>query len=316
MFLPLGDAPTEPGPRPWVNHALVALNVAVYVVGLFTLRGAGEHLVWTQTWGLVPAAPRLSTFFTHMFLHGGFLHVAGNMLMLWVFGAGVERRLGHLGYLLTYLSCGLAAALFFLLLNPGSTVPMVGASGAIFGIAGFYFVAFPRNNVLVLFWMFFIFTFWVPARLLVGVMFLMDLFNMVAHYGEMEGGGTAFAAHVGGFLCGVLLALALRATRPRVERVATSAGEDGEVTLAIQEARRAIEDGAYTDARDRLEYVLRERLHSRQAPEAALLLGHLLARIDGRPEAALPLLQFAARQHADPASRREALQEILRIRGA
>lgn len=315
MFLPLGDAPSEPGPRPWVNYALIALNVAVYVFGLFTLRGTGEHVVWTQTWGLIPVAPRVPTLFTHMFLHGSFLHIGANMLMLWVFGGTVERRLGHVAYLLTYLTCGLAAALFFLLLNAQSTVPMLGASGAIFGIAGYYFVAFPRNRVLVLFWMLFIFTFWVPARLLVGVMFLMDLFNMIAHYGEMEGGGTAFAAHVGGFLCGAGLAAAVRATRLRSERIPTSPEQDVQVAGAIRDARRELEGRQYDEARQRLGRILREQPQSREAPEAALLLGHLLYRVDGRPEAALELFKFAARLHADPRRRQEAADEIRRIRG-
>ncbi len=315
MFLPLGDAPSEPGPRSWVNHALIATNVAVYLIGLFALRGPAEHVVWTQTWGLIPVAPRAPTLFTHMFMHGSFLHIAANMLMLWVFGGTVERRLGHLAYLLTYLTCGLAAALFFLLLNAQSTVPMLGASGAIFGIAGYYFVAFPRNRVLVLFWMLFIFTFWVPARLLVGVMFLMDLVNMFVHYGEMEGGGTAFAAHVGGFLCGAGLAAAVRATRPRAERLPSSPEQDLRVAATIRDARRDLEEGRYGEARQQLASVLQDDPQSRDAPEAALLLGHLLYRVDGRPEAALELFTFAARLHPDPRSRQEALGEIRRMRG-
>lgn len=315
MFLPIGDAPTVRGPRPWVNHVLIGVNVAVYVAGLFTLHGEAEHLAWTQSWGLVPIAPRAATFLTHMFLHGGILHLAGNMLMLWVFGANVERRLGHLGYLLTYLACGLAAALFFLLLNPLSTVPMVGASGAIFGIAGFYFVAFPRHSVHVLFWMVFIFTFWMPARLLVGFMFLMDLWFTFAHYGEMQGGGTAFAAHVGGFLGGAGLAFALRATRPRTERVPAESAADDEALALLEQARLLLEGRRYDEAQAVLSEILHQQLHTREAPEAALLLGHLLARVQGRPEAALEVLAFAARLHPDPEARQAASREIARIRG-
>jgi membrane associated rhomboid family serine protease len=148
------------------------------------------------------------TLVTAMFLHGGFLHLAGNMLFLWIFGGNVEDRLGHFGFLIFYLSCGLLAGFAQVLAAPTSPIPMIGASGAIAGVLGAYFMLFPRSRVLTLFW----FLFWVrlvyvPAVFFLGVWFLMQLLSLPQGVGGVAStaGGVAFAAHVGGFIAGLLL---------------------------------------------------------------------------------------------------------------
>jgi membrane associated rhomboid family serine protease len=212
MFLPIGDTPNDHVLKPYVNWALVALNVLVFLLAKAASGGAAYH-AFTMEWGFTPVAPRVETFFTSMFMHADFMHLASNMLFLWIFGDNVESRLGHLGYLLTYLACGLAAVLFFRLLGPDSTVPLVGASGAIFGVTGFYFLAFGRNQVKVLTWFFVVTVFLVPARIVLGVYLALNLFNMLREGGK-AGGGVAYGAHVGGFALGLLLAFLLRRAAP------------------------------------------------------------------------------------------------------
>ncbi len=315
MFIPLGDAPNDSDRAPWVNHGLIAVNVLVYVWALFSLGGDAGYARWVRNWGFVPLAPRLETFFTHMFMHGGFWHLAGNMLFLWVFGDNVERRLGHAGYLLFYLASGLAAVLLFRAFDPSSTVPLVGASGAIFGVEGFYFLAFPRNQVRVLVWIFFVFTFWVPARIVLGFSFLTNLLLTLSPSASgSAGGGVAYAAHVGGFVAGLAMAAAIRLATPRADRVAVPV-PSGRGAASIETARRLLTEGRMGEAEPILLDVLRNRVHEPEAPEAALLLGLLLSRIRGRPEAARGPLRFAARLHPDPRARAEARAELDRIGG-
>jgi len=125
VFIPLGDAPNYADSRPWVNYGLIALNVGVYLWALVAHPGDAAYQSWVNEWGFVPAAPRLETFFTSMFMHAGFWHLAFNMLFLFIFGDNVEGRLGHVGYLLAYLACGLAAVLLFRALDPSSTLPQM-----------------------------------------------------------------------------------------------------------------------------------------------------------------------------------------------
>jgi membrane associated rhomboid family serine protease len=173
--------------------------------------------------GLVPAAFSVVTLFTSMFLHGGFLHFAGNMLYLWIFGDNVEDRMGHGRFLVFYLLCGIAAALAQTVTNPDSVVPMVGASGAIAGVMGAYFVLYPRSRILTLLPFF---VFWqlieVPAIFLLGIWFLMQFLSGVvgsivtATAGEAAG-GIAFWAHVAGFVAGISAVWIFR--RPERQRV-------------------------------------------------------------------------------------------------
>jgi membrane associated rhomboid family serine protease len=158
-----------------------------------------------------------------MFLHGGFLHVAGNMLYLWIFGDNVEDRMGHGRFLVFYLLCGVAAALAQTITMPDSVVPMVGASGAIAGVMGAYFVLYPRSRIVTLLPFFFFFqVIEVPAILFLGIWFVMQFLSgvgsIVSTIGRGGTGGIAFWAHVAGFVAGITgVALFRRPERQRVE---------------------------------------------------------------------------------------------------
>jgi membrane associated rhomboid family serine protease len=204
------------GRFPSVTLALIVANVAVFL---------WELTVWPaaiQVFGAVPwrimvrgyspgGLPPVLTLLTSMFLHGGFLHLAGNMLFLWIFGPNVEDRLGHVGYLAFYLFCGLLAGVAQVLAAPASKVPMVGASGAIAAVLGAYLLLFPRSRVLTLVFLVIIFRLiYLPAVLFLGVWFVLQLVSLP----EGSSGGVAFAAHVGGFLAGMILVWVFGASRP------------------------------------------------------------------------------------------------------
>jgi membrane associated rhomboid family serine protease len=164
-------------------------------------------------WAVVPAQFAWLTVLTSMFLHGGWLHILGNMLYLWIFGDNVEDRLGHVRFAAFYLFCGAAAALAHVYINPGSKIPTIGASGAIAGVMGAYFVLYPRSRVLALVPLFII---WeiveVPAIFFLGLWFVMQFFAGVGSISDAspDSGGVAFWAHIAGFAAGSLAVLALR----------------------------------------------------------------------------------------------------------
>jgi membrane associated rhomboid family serine protease len=207
---------------PWVTFALIGLNIAVYLWGL-TLgeRGYEELLL---TYGLVPADFSWLTLLTSMFLHGGLGHVASNLLSLWIFGDNVEDRFGHGRFLVFYLLAGTAAALAQVWANPASTIPLVGASGAISGVMGAYLVMFPHSRILVLLFLFlFIDIIEIPALVYLGVWFL---YQILSGMGSANGGGEmiAFWAHVGGFTTGLVLVFIFR--QPEREQPDWWAGND------------------------------------------------------------------------------------------
>ena len=187
---------------PVVTIALITINVLVFLYELSLGRAVDA---FTLYWGLVPAAFSWVTVLTSMFLHGGLMHVAGNMLYLWIFGDNVEDRMGHGRYLVFYLLCGIAAALAQTITVPDSVVPMVGASGAIAGVMGAYFVLYPHSRVLM--WVPIFFLFEVPAVFFLGFWFLTQLLSGVTSGLAASGqvGGVAFWAHVAGFAAGALL---------------------------------------------------------------------------------------------------------------
>ncbi|HUA63111.1 MAG TPA: rhomboid family intramembrane serine protease [Verrucomicrobiae bacterium] len=205
---------------PVVTIVIILLNVLVFVhqVQLEWLdpRGFNQFM---RLYSLRPASliAHPSELLTSMFLHAGILHILGNMLFLWVFGTGVEDVLGHFKYLIFYLVCGVIAGLSQVAVNPFSHVPMLGASGAIAGVMGAYLVKFPRSSVVMLFWLLFVFTFDLPAWAVLVYWFLLQLFNGVGSIGESQYavGGTAFFAHIGGFVAGLVL---MRMFGPRERR--------------------------------------------------------------------------------------------------
>ncbi|HTR64636.1 MAG TPA: rhomboid family intramembrane serine protease [Terriglobales bacterium] len=201
---------------PVVNYFLIVLNLVIY---LFEAVLPPDNLnLLIYQFGLVPwhvtalltgsrslnPVAVLTPFLTSMFLHGGWMHVIGNMWFLWIFGDNIEDYLGHFKYLGFYLFAGVAAALTQVLLTPALRVPTVGASGAIAGVMGAYFILYPRARVLT--WL--VFFFYLPAWVILGYWFLVQFFSARASslsYASQSSGGVAFWAHVGGFITGLVL---------------------------------------------------------------------------------------------------------------
>ncbi|HYV58234.1 MAG TPA: rhomboid family intramembrane serine protease [Candidatus Nitrosopolaris sp.] len=207
-MIPLRD--TVPSATfPVVNYAIIAANVLVFLYQL----SLGPHFeAFLHTYGLVPRHFTLLALMTSMFLHGGWFHLLGNMLYLYIFGDNVEDRLGHGRYLVFYLLCGAAAGAVQAWTSPHSSLPMVGASGAIAGVSGAYFLFFPTSRVVTLVPIFlFLQVVEVPAVFFLAIWFVWQFVSGVATLGgKSEVGGVAFWAHIGGFLAGMVLAPALR----------------------------------------------------------------------------------------------------------
>jgi membrane associated rhomboid family serine protease len=321
MFLPIGDAPNPKG-VPIVTYALVAVNVAVYLfvnVPLGQRRADSSdpafpeyvQVVSRQVGGRVPvsqivrqtsaydlfafehgyrpAAPRAINLLTCMFLHGGFMHLFGNMLFLWIYGDNVERALGALGYLLWYLGTGVVATLAHGLVFSSSDMPLVGASGAISGILGFYFVWFPRNVVRMLVFLppFLLNVFEIPARIVLGMFLVFDNLLPFLFAGES---GVAHGAHIGGFLVGGAAAWLMEkrsrdAPPRRLEPVAAPGGRET-VRTALAEGRLADAARAY--------FALPAGVRGAVTPDEAVALASWLRR-EGHTDAALVLLRRVVR---------------------
>ena len=213
-MIPLRDVIPSRTP-PVVTVTLIILNALAW---FFELSMPREVLTeFLQAWGVVPAAFVPVTLVSSMFLHGGWSHVIGNMWWLWIFGDNVEDRLGHGRFVVFYLLCGAVAAFGQMVLNPNSMVPMIGASGAIAGVMGAYFVLYPQSRVLTLIPLI---IFWdvieLPAIFLLGFWFVMQLFSAgaIAVTANTGGGGVAFMAHVAGFVAGVAGVFVFRQKQP------------------------------------------------------------------------------------------------------
>ncbi len=197
---------------PYVTYALIAVNIIVFLMywPLFAdPRALGQFF---DNWALVPEnvadGRNVHGLMTSMFLHGGFLHLAGNVLFLWIFGDNLEEEMGHVGYLIFYLASGVAAGLAHVIAAPWSVVPTVGASGAIAGVMGAYLLFYPKARVDVLFIFIIIFkVFPIPAWVMLGVWFALQIFNGAG--ADMGTGGVAYWAHAGGFLIGIVFAFPL-----------------------------------------------------------------------------------------------------------
>lgn len=200
------------GQTPYVTYALIATNIAVFLAYWFTHQADYALDDFFYKWGLVPqlvlSGQNLPSLITHMFLHGGWMHLGGNMLFLWIFGDNLEDLMGHAKFLLFYLIGGLAAAALQIAVDPTSQISMVGASGAIAAVLGGYLLLFPRARVdVVLILIIFYKVFPVPAWMMLGLWFGIQLFDGVTT--PVQDGGVAYYAHVGGFIAGLLLCLPL-----------------------------------------------------------------------------------------------------------
>ncbi len=226
MLMPLGDDNSDRTTTPYVTYALVGINVLVFVL----LQQMGENQ-FTYAWSYVPREittgqdligsfnvgggqvrlfdspkPIYLTLISAMFMHGGFSHIGGNMLYLWIFGDNVEDRMGHAKFLAFYLLTGLLASLAQIAVGPSSIIPNLGASGAIAGVLGAYLILFPKKGVRVM--MGYSVTM-VPAIVVVGLWGLMQFIGGFGQVGR-EGGGVAYMAHVGGFIAGMVLVFLFR----------------------------------------------------------------------------------------------------------
>ena len=213
MF-PIGDDRDLRGGLPIVTWALIALNVVAFFTEIARPEAALQSFI--QAWGVIPreyaaghdiapliGAPFWVTLFSSMFLHGGWMHLGGNMLYLWIFGDNVERSMGGLKFLIFYLICGLAASFAHIMFNLGSSMPAVGASGAISGVLGGYLLLFPSNRVRVI-------TYGriasVPAIVVIGLWIVLQFVNGIGSVARTdETAGVAYMAHIGGFVAGLVL---------------------------------------------------------------------------------------------------------------
>ena len=200
---------------PFVTVTIILLNAAAWIFEISLSQRELEQFV--RLYGVVPAAFSPVTLVTSMFLHGGWLHIIGNMWWLWIFGDNVEDTFGHGRFIIFYFLCGITAALGQIVMDPTSMTPTIGASGAIAGVMGAYFVLYPRSRVLTLVPIFFFINVYeVPAIFLLGFWFLLQLVNagaVATTAGTTGGGGVAFAAHVAGFVVGVLGVFVFRKQR-------------------------------------------------------------------------------------------------------
>ncbi len=317
MLLPLGDSPNPRRPA-FVTYAILLANVAVFLAFTVPLSATGvdardplleEYVdsvlrnlphpamqrelmaqisaydLFIFRYGFRPADPSLLTLFASLFLHAGFFHLFGNLLFLWIYGDNVEAHLGRARYLALYLGGGMAATLTHAAVDLGSDLPLVGASGAISGVLGAYFIWFPHNRVRLFLWLFpFIAnTVYVPARLVLGLYLIVDNLLPFLARGGIDSGGVAYGAHIGGFVAGVGTAWWL----DRKEVVAppaefeTAGGAAG--GLDIEASLRAGEFERAAQAYFALPAAATRRL---LAPQSMLALGTWLRR-DGHPHAAL-----------------------------
>lgn len=214
-MIPLRDTTKSAG-FPFVNFTLIIICALTF---LYEVSLGRNMIVFIYEYGLIPAdvfssSPntgfydRSYPFFSSMFLHGGWLHLIGNMLFLYIFGDNVEGRMGHFKYLVFYIICGLAAAVFQFVTNINSDIPMVGASGAISGVLGAYITFYPRSKILTLVPIFFfIQLIHIPAAVFIFIWFIIQFLSGVSTLGvPKETGGIAFWAHIGGFVAGLILA--------------------------------------------------------------------------------------------------------------
>ena len=213
-MIPLGDASRRPFNFPIMTALLISANALVFILELL----GGDAFI--NRWSMVPAnimaGQGYVTILTAMFMHAGWLHILGNMLFFWVFGPEIEDVMGPLRYLIFYLLGGLVATAAQILVDPTSTVPNLGASGAIAGVMGAFLITYPRDRIrTILFLGWFVQVAFIPAILLVGFWFLTQLFSEVGALAQVQSDGVAYMAHIGGFIFGALTARLFESHRRR-----------------------------------------------------------------------------------------------------
>ena len=328
MILPLGDTPNPRG-VPFLTYAIIALNLAVYVLLTVPLAtpvkltdpllpeyvriiaidappdtSLRELLAHVTNYDLFvfrhayrPAAPSLSGLFASLFLHANFVHLFGNMLFLWIYGDNVEHRLGPVRFVVGYLGTGVAATLVHSVLTPHSPLPLIGASGAISGVLGFYFRWFPHNEVrLLVLFPFFVHVFLLPARLVLGMYLLLDNILPLLTAATLEGGGIAYGAHLGGFLAGfaatwLMDRRAIAATPPEYRHPGTAAPSPADAAPAL---RALIGTENFADAAE-LYFSLPRSMARRVVPAPDLLALADWLRLHGHARAALTVYERTAR---------------------
>lgn len=213
-MMPIGEDNSSEKSVPIVTYSLIALNFLFFLLEL----GSGENFI--TDWAFIPNRFRMnpvsniSTIFTSMFMHGGWLHLGGNMLYLWIFGDNVEDRLGKIKYLLFYLFCGIVATFAQYAFNPSSEIPNIGASGAIAGVLGAYIFFFPKNSIEVLIGNTIAH---LPALIVIGFWFFIQFISSMGSLAAtQESGGVAYLAHVGGFVAGLIIAMIFSAFQNKI----------------------------------------------------------------------------------------------------
>jgi membrane associated rhomboid family serine protease len=301
IILPIGDRPNPPNFTPWVNYGLIGLNIFIHLCldpSVLDMAGGLEaYEVFVREHAYRTGSPEVTDLLTSMFLHAGWMHLAGNMLFLWIYGDNVEHRLGRLGYLLVYLGSGIGATLIYGLLTGPSMVPLLGASGAISGVLGLYFLLFPRNRVKLFAWVFvFVRVFELPARWVLGFYVVME--NLLPLW---IGGAThvAYGAHLGGFIAGFAIALVgerhgwmwpwkeARAPRP-------TAGPN-EPEAAWDVLREALREGRLDDAVTACHRIGRRVVDQLSPAETVLVVERMSEQ--GYPIASIQMLRRAIGVH-------------------
>ena len=198
-----------------VTGVLIALNVLVFLYQVTLPPGGLNRFV--LAWGIVPDQLRLATLLTSMFLHGGWSHLLGNMLFLWVFGRHIENRIGGGRFVAFYLACGAASAVVHVIANPYSRLPTIGASGAIAAVMGAYLIKFSRSYIDTLVWFIFVTRISIPAPYFLIYWLVIQLFSGIGSLSETDytGGGVAWFAHIGGFLAGMAAIKIFRERAPK-----------------------------------------------------------------------------------------------------
>lgn len=213
-MIPLGDASRRPLRLPIVTILLITVNGLVF---LFELASGNAFIIrWSMVPANIMAGRDYITILTAMFMHAGWLHILGNMLFFWVFGPEIEDVMGPLRYLTFYLLGGLVATAAQILIDPTSTVPNLGASGAIAGVMGAFLITYPRDRIrTIIFLGWFVQIAFIPAILLVGIWFLIQFLSEFGALAQVQSGGVAYMAHIGGFIFGALTARLFESRRRR-----------------------------------------------------------------------------------------------------